>query len=220
MEDTEDTTAAMAQAMGFSSFGGQNNPNKRRKFNPRADAVVASTSTSTIPLHHGSATRKFESGSNATPLGVRVRNEDEIDLELDEDKANTPATGGRKSLQDEDNDDNDDPEPQYLDTSRPPAAIAVDFNNDVHSKIDTILGASSDPVLEGPSWLNTTGGGPNSQGVRGSHQDNRGHGHESGKKWWEGYYDPSSNVNPWERLEQAKGLLPRGDWMSWEEAKG
>ncbi len=31
--------------------------------------------------------------------------------------------------------------------------------------------------------------------------------------WWIGYYDPSSNENPWERLEQARGLKPLGPWL-------
>ncbi|KAI1136633.1 hypothetical protein F5Y05DRAFT_414889 [Hypoxylon sp. FL0543] len=216
MEDTEDTTAAMAQAMGFSSFGGQNNSNKRRKFNPRADAVVASTSSSNIPIHHNGGARQVGSGSNATPLGVRSRNEDEIDLEEDEDDANMPTIGAHGRLNDE---NNDDLEPRYLDTSRPPAAIAVDLNEDVQSRINTILQASSDSVLDAPS-LSNTGGGPSSRGSRGGHQANRDRGHQSGKKWWEGYYDASSNINPWERLEQTKGLEPRGRWMSWEEAKG
>lgn len=31
--------------------------------------------------------------------------------------------------------------------------------------------------------------------------------------WYVDYYDPSSNQNPWERLEQAKGLAPVGPWL-------
>ena len=31
--------------------------------------------------------------------------------------------------------------------------------------------------------------------------------------WWTDYYDPSSNENPWERLEQARGIEPVGTWL-------
>lgn len=213
MEDAEDTTTAMAQAMGFSSFGAQNNSNKRRKFNPRADAVVASSSTPTDAHHHNSVAQRVESGSNATPLGVRTRNEDEIDLEGGEDEANASTTGGRDNLN---NAGNSGPGPQYLNTSRPPAAIALDFNDYGQSRMDSILGVSSHQLIAGPSSF----GGPSIPRRGGGYHPNRGRGHESGKEWWEDYYDPSSNVNPWEQLEQTKGLGPRGRWMSWEEAKG
>ncbi|KAJ1338565.1 hypothetical protein MN608_01425 [Microdochium nivale] len=44
-------------------------------------------------------------------------------------------------------------------------------------------------------------------------------GHQPKSTWWTDYYDPSTNVNPWERLEQERGLQPRGPWMTWDEAK-
>jgi len=31
--------------------------------------------------------------------------------------------------------------------------------------------------------------------------------------WWEGYYDPSFNVNPWEKLERERGLRAVGSWL-------
>lgn len=31
--------------------------------------------------------------------------------------------------------------------------------------------------------------------------------------WYIDYYDPSSNANPWERLEKRKGLEPVGSWL-------
>ncbi|KAI1382806.1 uncharacterized protein F4822DRAFT_97572 [Hypoxylon trugodes] len=210
MEDSEDTAAAMAQAMGFSSFGAQHNSNKRRKFNPRADAVVASTSTSTIPLHHNGAVQEVSSGSNATPLGVRTRNPDEVDLGDDEDETDFSNNVSRSSPKNA-----DDPEPQYLDTSRPPTVATDDPNDDIQSKIDTILGEPS--IRTFPMF--GTGDGSRSRGGHTGNQVHRSHGHGSGDKWWEDYYDPSSNVNPWDRLEQSKGLEPRGSWMSWEEAK-
>ncbi|KAI1644228.1 uncharacterized protein F4817DRAFT_223857 [Daldinia loculata] len=203
MEETEDTTAAMAQAMGFSSFGAQPSSNKRRKFNPRADAVVASTSTS-IPLHRIS---EAKSGSNAIPLGVRSKNEDEITLE--DDEAASVTDSRIYSPLNEPGDD--EPGPQYLDTSRPPDIAAVDPTGDAisNTKTDATTGDYAGHIVAAKSSAASTSGGFARQSQ----------GHEPGKKWWDDYYDPSSNTNPWERLENIKGLGPRGSWMSWEAAK-
>ncbi|KAI0846471.1 hypothetical protein F5Y00DRAFT_142094 [Daldinia vernicosa] len=213
MEETEDTTAAMAQAMGFSSFGAQANSNKRRKFNPRADAVVASTSTS-IPHHISEA----KSGSNAIPLGVRSKNEDEITLEDDEAAS---LTDSRKYFPRNEPVD-DELGPQYLDTSRPPDIAAVDPTGGAMSdtKIDATTGDYTGHIVGAKSSAASTSWGFVSQDSgRGGYQARESQGHEPGKKWWDDYYDPSSNINPWERLEHIKGLGPRGNWMSWEAAK-
>ncbi|KAL7934852.1 hypothetical protein V8C35DRAFT_20875 [Trichoderma chlorosporum] len=83
---------AMAQAMGFSSFGAQNRPQKR-KYNPHADAIVGSDSATAQRAGRPSAT-----GSNSTPLGLSSRkpdpaaaNADEIDLDGDEDEGDDDA---------------------------------------------------------------------------------------------------------------------------------
>ena len=34
-----------------------------------------------------------------------------------------------------------------------------------------------------------------------------------GRTWWVGYYDPTSNENPWEILERKAGLEPLGQWL-------
>ncbi|KAF3067204.1 hypothetical protein GL218_08695 [Daldinia childiae] len=214
MEETEDTTAAMAQAMGFSSFGAQPNSNKRRKFNPRADAVVASTSTS-MPLHISEA----KSGSNAIPLGVRSKNENQITLEDDE---GVNITDGKiySPLNDQ---GDDEPGPQYLDTSRPPDIAVVDPTGDAMSntKIDATIEGYPGYIVGAESLTASTSGDFTSRDSdgRGSYQAKQSRGHELGKKWWDDYYDPSSNTNPWERLEYTKGMGPRGSWMSWEAAK-
>ncbi|KAI1095286.1 hypothetical protein F5B19DRAFT_338845 [Rostrohypoxylon terebratum] len=229
MEEAEDATAAMAEAMGFSSFGAQN-ANKRRKFNPRADeAVVASTSA--IPLHQTGVIKEAKSGSNATPLGVRARNEDEIDLGEDGDQSGAPQSEAHRGLN---NDSSDQPGPQYMDTSRPPTAIVTDSTDDVQSKIDIITGAPSHQWEAQSSSFSNDSGASYRDGYSRGHRGNRGRGqgrgrgrgrggggqgHEPGHKWWEGYYDPSTNTNPWESLEKAGNLEPVGNWMTWEEAK-
>ncbi|KAI1475087.1 hypothetical protein F4774DRAFT_304093 [Daldinia eschscholtzii] len=211
MEETEDTAAAMAQAMGFSSFGAQNS-NKRRKFNPRADdAVVASTSTS-IPLHEA------KSGSNAIPLGVRTKNEDEINLDDEEEAVNVDS----RTYDDLKGEGDDEAGPQYLDTSRPPDTASVDPLNS--SASHTNIGATpgnypGHAVGAQPLGIGRNGGFASRGSGRGGYQAGQSHNREPGKPWWDDYYDPSSNTNPWEQLENTKGLGPRGSWMSWEEAK-
>ena len=69
--DPDTDEAAMAEMMGFSSFGGPERPQKKRRYNPGADAATATAAQTT--------------GSNSTPLGARkerdVDNQDRIDLE-------------------------------------------------------------------------------------------------------------------------------------------
>ncbi len=217
MEDAD--AAAMAEAMGFSSFGAQ--PNKRRKFNPGADAFVASapTATSVIQTSSNLIGGAVASGSNSTPLGTRTQNHDEIALDLNDDDGvkNGSSAVGPGDIRGQV--DGDDPEPQYLDTSRPLATASEEPSDNLQAKIDSIVGTSHEPQsrsLTLPVFNPGTRGG---RGGRGGYQSAHGRGLEQNKKWWEDYYDPSSNVNPWERLEQDHGLKPRGCWMTWEEAK-
>ena len=221
MEDAD--AAAMAEAMGFSSFGSQA-PNKRRRFNPATDAVVAnaSTATSASQVSSKAGGGPMSSGSNSTPLGTRTQNKDEIALDLDEDD---DAAGGGASLGAavrQDTADGDDPEPQYLDTSRPSDAPHQP-NDDLQAKIDSIVGPPGGNGAQLPprptfiqSFDQPARGG---HGSRGGYQSGRGRGREPGKMWYEDYYDPSFNTNPWERLEQSLGIEPRDHFMSWEEAK-
>ncbi|KAM5345823.1 hypothetical protein ACJ41O_011684 [Fusarium nematophilum] len=47
----------------------------------------------------------------------------------------------------------------------------------------------------------------------GQHQVSSQQHRQPGETWYVGYYDPMSNENPWERLEKARGLEPRGTWL-------
>ncbi|KAI1740976.1 hypothetical protein F4680DRAFT_77092 [Xylaria scruposa] len=225
MDDSEDTAAAMAAAMGFSSFGAQK-PNKRRKFNPSTDAFVASmspsdpTSDSGPHFYEHADSHITTTGSNMVPLGIRKKNLDEIDLEDDEDEGRLPP-GSRDSREYQHNiTDDDDPEPQYLDTSRPSAPIIADPVDRLQSTIDAIVGSSADACVPPQLSSSVVAGGQPNRGSRGGTQRNMNRDNRSGVKWWEGYYDPAFIVNPWDKLEKANGLEPRGAWVSWEEAKG
>lgn len=197
MDDSEDD--AMADAMGFSSFGTQSSA-KRRKYNPHTDEAFVESSSSQpprSPVNHGK-------GANALPLGNRpppvllpavtaAGNKDEISLEDDND---------------------DDPGPQYIDTSRPSAPIEASSASHtdplVQARLDEIVGSTAPPAQEAPVV---------GRGGLSSHARPRGRPND-GKPWWDDYYDPATNMNPWEKLEKELGLKPlSNDYLTWEESK-
>ncbi|KAI0193730.1 hypothetical protein EV127DRAFT_249377 [Xylaria flabelliformis] len=217
MDDSEDDATTMAAAMGFSSFGAQK-PNKRRKFNPSTDAFVDSDPASASGPHfykHADS-HITTTGSNMVPLGIRKKNIDEIDLE-DDDEGRLPPDS-RESQHNIT--DDDDPEPQYLDTSRPSAPIVADPVDPLQSTIDAIVGSSADSGVSPQLSSSVMADGQPNRGGREGPQRNMNQDNRSGVKWWEDYYDPAFIVNPWDKLEKANGLEPRGSWVSWEEAKG
>ena len=168
MYDQDTDEQAMAQAMGFSSFGSQNPLSKKRKYNPHADAAVAEIA------------KPASTGSNSTPLGPPpsrmgqpTGNADEIDLE-DED-----ANEGRV------------PTPN-------PAVNAGGMQVRPH-------GLPKRPA-PGTGFVGSAGRGS----AGGDHQ---GRGQDTGSPWYEGYYDPSSNENPWWKLEKSMGLESKGTWL-------
>ncbi len=61
-----------------------------------------------------------------------------------------------------------------------------------------------------------------SRGGRSEAGSSRG-GRERGQrneKWYEEYYDPNFNANPWEALEKAKNLEPMGTWIEYPKDQG
>ncbi len=88
-EDEDEDNAAMAAAMGFSTFGMQG-PSKKRKFNAKTDAVVDGDELAALDK----GGRKGQgSGGNMIPLGrprgicvpagtVQKSNEEEVDLDV------------------------------------------------------------------------------------------------------------------------------------------
>ncbi|KFY27160.1 hypothetical protein V491_01000 [Pseudogymnoascus sp. VKM F-3775] len=133
---SDDEADAMAAAMGFSSFGTQGPP-KKRKFNPRSDAFIEGQELEAVDK---GGKRGQGSGGNQIPLGRprqlgvpsqasagAAKNDDEIALDDDE---------GPQYV------DENDEGPRYLDTSRPPPVmdgigrnedeILLDENEDEH----------------------------------------------------------------------------------------
>jgi hypothetical protein len=92
IDAADDDAQAMPQALGFSSFGAQDRPQKKRRYNPHADASGLIPQTSAP---------KTTTGSNSTPLGTSTRkaappppamNANEVDID-DDDDANEGHTG-------------------------------------------------------------------------------------------------------------------------------
>jgi len=213
---SDDEADAMAAAMGFSSFGTQG-PAKKRKFNPKTDATIDGELAS---LDKGGKNGQG-SGGNTIPLGKsRVLGVSAVEQNADE------------IMLDE---EMEDEEPAYIDTSQPPPDQAA---QEAQQKIDAILAASQGPEVEvsgkvphapkpGPgigqymaALHNQQQSLParpppqqlfmdNTTSVASSHQSR---GRERNESWFVGYFDPSSIQNPWARLEEAKGLQPRGTW--------
>lgn len=186
--DPEADEQAMAQMMGFSSFGAQDRPQKKRKYNPEADAAVHTTQQAVQPA---------PTGSNSTPMGTRApkeatraANTDEIDLD-DGDDDNAGAQG--VPIEHGTN-------PNHVpsgNTSEPATALPH--------------GLPQRPAA-GVGFTGLPGGGEDyGRGPRAQHH---GSDRAQGQPWYEGYYDTLSNRNPWEKLEKAMGLQPRGTWIS------
>lgn len=161
--DPDADAAAMAQAMGFSSFGAQDHhPQKRRRYNAAADSI-----TSAHPPGP-SATATTTTGSNSTPLGT---------------PSAKPAADSEAEPPRETTSSSQEPREPPL-ASMPAHALAPAGRGG-----GSVGGASS---LE-------------SHATPGRRVERR-----RNEPWYMGYYDGTSNENPWERLEKAMGLRTRG----------
>ncbi|KAH6896777.1 hypothetical protein B0T10DRAFT_164056 [Thelonectria olida] len=153
----DDEQALMAQAMGFSAFGSQH-PNKKRRYNPRADAGGFS-----LPL------KPAGTGANSTTLGhgpLKGSNADEIALD----------------------DGGDDNVPAQATAQVRPASL--------------------------PQRPAAPHGGFAAGQYQPQFQHHRPQNSPSLGIWYDGYYDPMSNENPWERIEKARGMSSVGSWLS------
>ncbi|RFU30581.1 hypothetical protein B7463_g5742, partial [Scytalidium lignicola] len=199
--DEDEEASAMAAAMGFSSFGTQSNPNKKRKFNPVIDAFVDGQE---LAGSDRGGNKEQGTGGNTIPLGkprvigasskTAKADSDEIDLGYDDEE---PVR-----------EDMEEDGPQYIDTSRP---APIDSQKEIQDKIDAIL-ANIEPSSSASVTLPPNKLAPSQDNVRVSMSDRgsiasssrpsqRGQRNEF---WYIGYYDPSFNENPWARLEQEK----------------
>lgn len=189
---------AMAAMMGFTSFGAQDRPQKKRRYNPHADAAVHTAAK----VHQGRG-KAQTTGSNSTPLGARAAptagNADEIDLEGDEEDGQDDILGGSARLE-------------------RPAAIAEEGDLPAQSTPGTDTPHSHGlPQRPAQSAADQARGPPSSRDQPHRRDQHPSAGGGSGAPWYEGYYDTLSNRNPWDKLEKAMGLSAKGTWISHEE---
>lgn len=186
--EVEGDEAAMAEAMGFSSFGAQDRPQKKRRYNPAADASTGMQRQS----HSGQGVRVKEAstGSNSTPLGTSSRNATqegsantgEIDLGDDDDEGEALRKSSTRLVEEQETTSSSSAEARPASLPARPAP-GTGF-------VGSTTGRSSD------------GQGQRTRPSKGSRE-----------LWYEGYYDHTSNENPWERLEKSLGLESRGSWV-------
>jgi hypothetical protein len=184
--------ADMAQFLGFSSFGAKDRPQKKRKYNAQADAVVGGQPSSRAKA----ANFNSSTGANSTPLGAPPEpapsaNADEIDLDGEEEDGGetAPAASGLSS---ETVRGISDGLPVRPAGGLPPH----------HAGIPERLAQGH------------YGGGAEHHGHRHNHQSQRPQGSRE-TPWYEGYYDSLSNTNPWQKLEHSLGLQSKGTWVSY-----
>jgi hypothetical protein len=241
-ESSEDEAEAMAKAMGFSSFGTQG-PTKKRKFNPKTDAMVEGQELASLDR---GGKKGQGSGGNKIPLGKpRVlgvsskSNQEEIELdEEDEEPMYIDTSLPPPSKQDG---SEEDESPAYIDTSLPPPN---DEARAAQQKIDAILASRTTPPVPPDSkikmkpQISEVGRGVGrfmsalqdelrppipsvpapapAPATSGRSHMNHHQPRQRGQKnefWYVGYYDASFNENPWAKLEKANGLEPMGTWI-------
>ncbi|TWU78876.1 hypothetical protein ED733_007698 [Metarhizium rileyi] len=166
-EADADAAAAMAAAMGFSTFGAQDRPQKKRRYNAAVDAATSAPQPPT-------GSRATPTGSNLTPLG-------------DQGLTSSKKPGNQANT--EANDENED-EPS--EESAPPQPSP---NHGLPARPAPGMGFGKPPPARLQSHQHTSPA-------------------ESSGVWYEGYYDNTSNENPWERLEKDMGLETKGTWVS------
>lgn len=193
MDPDVDDEQAMAEALGFSSFGMQDRPQKKRRYNPHADAVIVDKPENPNPT-------KSSSGANSTPLGapsaaaqgVTGANGNEIDLDDDELDQRPPKGASSEGAQD-------------LTQVRLPGGVHAYQAGLPQRPTPGPGSAGPGPGSAGP--YQQGGGRQNHQAGSWTNQDER--------EWYEGYYDHSSNANPWDRLEKSLGLQSTGTWQAY-----
>ncbi|KAM4059177.1 hypothetical protein HRG_007959 [Hirsutella rhossiliensis] len=176
--DPEADEAAMSQMLGFSSFGMQDRPLKKRRHDVGADAFMTDA-------HGGGGASNPPAPSQQPSHGAAGRqpaNADEISLDDDDDHNDGAAPGAT------------------VPESGPSGGVMSSRPAGLPDRPPPGTGFTGSPFNRHQPQ----------QG--GQHQHGRHFDDPSRGPWYEGYYDPDSNQNPWKKLEKARGLQTRGSW--------
>ncbi|KAK3392467.1 hypothetical protein B0T20DRAFT_329758, partial [Sordaria brevicollis] len=208
--DPEAEAAAMAAAMGFSSFGQQptladsdetenadpssGRPAKKRRYNSRVDAYVGPTPQGTgandVPVQR----RVFNNNAPAEPRG------DNNEIQLDDNEINL---------------DHDTEEGAAAGTTTLPTNPSLPLKP--HFTLPANPGLPPKPE---PQHFLVSGQQQDLDSQNDQHQNHGGHGRDPSQPWYTDYYDPSFNENPWERLEQQRGMESVGKWLPTPDRSG
>lgn len=125
-DDEDAEAAAMAAAMGFSSFGSHQPATKKRKFNPATDAYIEGDELANLDK---GGKKGQGSGGNTVPLG-----KERVFGSSSSSKApgggarlNPVEEGNQDEIALEESDDNDGEGPNYIDTSTAPPIESGDY---------------------------------------------------------------------------------------------
>ncbi|KAK0626364.1 hypothetical protein B0T14DRAFT_562278 [Immersiella caudata] len=212
--DDEFDEQAMAQFMGFSSFGAQeqNRPSKKRRFNSHVDdAVIAG-----VPRPAGLPAKPpapSASGANSLPLHPRG-------------VPSTDSTTSKKGKQTQPASENSEEIGLSSSNPAPPGKPIFPPGPSIET-INAAIAARSPGGVFPPNWDPSDPKGSPWQ-IGGDHEPTTNHSGVAsrgspdpilpaplpGRKWYDDYYDRASNENPWERIENARGIGPISPWPS------
>jgi hypothetical protein len=259
-EDEDVDSQAMAQFMGFASFGTQeqNRPSKKRRFNSHVDdAVVAggaatrpaglppkppapvSSGANSLPLHSRSA--GGAAGSKNGTSSEQGKRKEKAKVQQQQQPSSAKPNADELDLSDSDQDEEDDdisvsssnPDPNdgrlrfhvntpfevvqaAVEAKYPGRVLPEGWHLDPDDK--TVIWFGNEPPIHIPEamarkfsrrTIHSGGSGPFDDLIDTVP--------DRSKQWWTDYYDRSSNENPWERLEKARGLEPVGSWIATAE---
>ena len=177
----------MAQMMGFSTFGATQD--KKRKYNPNADAATGTPAPASAaagcPRVDGVKRGRLSGRPSAVKQTTRRRRRRRIQM-----RSTWTSSATLRRLQ----------QTLWRRESRSHQAWRRRAQLACQSVHPPAVGLFASPFTE-----------PLPSQQRHDRQPNNND--PSRGPWYEGYYDPSSNENPWARLEMAMDLPPKGTWI-------
>lgn len=214
LADDDIDAQAMAEFLGFSSFGAQeqNRPSKKRRFNSHADDAVIAGIGGSLPAK---PPKPASSGANSLPVHPRVV------AGASSSGTSGGSKGKERQITPENSNEIGPSEP--VSNSSPDRKLKFPHGTSLEVVKAAIAARSPGGVLPDGCVPNPEDGSWEIEGaVEPAVENPRGRVRGSPdpvlspplarSQWYDDYYDRNSNENPWERLENARGLGPIGPW--------